>query len=135
METTEPVCQRFVGAALDRAIGDLLVTTLTPLAVEVALAVQEELQARADEADRLGRQQVEQARYEAELAQRRYIRVDPDNRLVAKSLEADLNHKLRALADAQQNYERQRQADGRLLSDQQRQEVTTLAADFPQLSG
>ena len=73
VETTEPVCQRFVGAALDRAIGDLLVTTLTPLAVEVALAVQEELQARADEADRLRRQQVERARYEAELAQRRYI--------------------------------------------------------------
>jgi len=135
VETTEPVCQRFVGAALDRAIGDLLVTTLTPLAVEVALAVQEELQARADEADRLRRQQVERARYEAELAQRRYIRVDPDNRLVAESLEADWNHKLRALADAQQNYERQRQADGRLLSDQQRQEVTTLAADFPRLWG
>jgi hypothetical protein len=72
-------------------------------------------------------------RYEAELAQRRYLRVDPDNRLVAESLEADWNHKLRALADAQEDYERQRQADGHLLSDQQRQEIASLAADFPRL--
>jgi DNA invertase Pin-like site-specific DNA recombinase len=133
VETTEPPCQRLVGAALDRAIGKLLVEMVTPLALEVALAVQDELQAHADKADRLRRQQVERARYEAELAQRRYLRVDPDNRLVAESLEADWNHKLRALADAQEDYEQQRQADGRLLSDQQRQEIASLAADFPRL--
>ena len=55
--------------------------------------------------------QVERARYEAELAQRRYLRVDPDNRLVADSLEADWNAKLRALADAQDAYERARGSD------------------------
>ena len=60
----------------------------------------EELQSRAEEADRLRRQQVERARYEADLAQRRYLRVDPDNRLVADSLEAEWNHKLHALAAA-----------------------------------
>ena len=133
VETAAPLCQNFVGAHLDRAIGTLLVETVTPLALEVALAVQEELQARADEADRLRRQQVERARYEAELAQRRYLRVDPDNRMVAESLEADWNQKLRALADAQEEYERQRQADSRLLSDQQRQEILGLASDFPRL--
>ena len=129
----EPPCQRVLGAGLDRAIGDLLVETVTPLALEVALSVQEELQSRAEEADRLRRQQVERARYEAELAQRRYLRVDPDNRLVADSLEADWNQKLRALADAQEEYERQRQADGRLLDERQRQQILALATDFPRL--
>jgi hypothetical protein len=93
-----PPCQRILGRELDRAVGELMVETVSPLALEVALAVQEELQARAEETDRLRRQQVERARYEAELAQRRYLRVDPDNRLVADSLEADWNQKLRAMA-------------------------------------
>jgi hypothetical protein len=77
-----------------------LVETVSPLALQVALAVQDELEARAQEVDRIRRQQVERARYEAELAQRRYLRVDPDNRLVADSLEAEWNNKLRALVAA-----------------------------------
>jgi hypothetical protein len=75
-----------MGADIDRAIGELLVESVSPLALEVALSVQDELAARADEAERLRRQQVDRARYEAELAQRRYLRVDPDNRLVAVTL-------------------------------------------------
>ena len=133
IEHGRPLCQRILGRDLDRAIGDLLIETITPLALEVALGVQDELQARGEGADRLRRQQVERARYEAELAQRRYLRVDPDNRLVAGSLEADWNHKLRALADAQGDYDRQRQADSNLLDDQQRQQVLALATDFPRL--
>jgi hypothetical protein len=84
---------------------------MSPVALEVALAVQEELQSRLEEADQLRQTQVERARYEAELAQRRYLRVDPDNRLVADTLEADWNHKLSALDEAQQEYERKREAD------------------------
>lgn len=59
------------------------------------------LQARLDESDRLRKQHVERARYEAELAQRRYMRVDPENRLVADTHEADWNKKLRALAKSE----------------------------------
>lgn len=133
IEHAQPPCQRVLGGDLDRAIGDLLVETVSPLALEVALAVQAELEARADEADRLRRQHVERARYEAELAQRRYLRVDPDNRLVADSLEADWNHKLRALTAAQEDYERQRQTDGPILDREQRARVLALATDFPRL--
>ncbi|EQD31081.1 resolvase domain-containing protein, partial [mine drainage metagenome] len=89
VEFSQPVCQRIVGGQLDRAIGRLLVETVTPLALEVSLAVQEELQTRARDADRLRHQQVERASYEAELAQRRYLSVDPGYRLVANTLEAD----------------------------------------------
>lgn len=99
----------------------------------MALAVQHELDTRADDADRLRRLQVERARYEADLAQRRYLRVDPDNRLVAAELEADWNAKLRALTTAQEDYEQQRQASQTALSDQQRQAILALATDFPRL--
>lgn len=126
-------CQRILGRDLDRTVGELLVQTVTPLTLEVALAVQQELQTRAEDADRLRRQQVERVRYEAELAQRRYLRVDPDNRLVAGSLEADWNQKLRALAAAQEDYERQCQSEGLLLDEQKRAQVLALATDFPRL--
>ena len=93
-----PRCQTIPGAAIDTAIGQLLLDTLTPLALEVALTVQAELDTRADEADPLRRHHVERARHRADLARRRYLAVDPDNRLVADTLEADWNDALRALA-------------------------------------
>ena len=129
----EPPCQVIYGAGIDTAIGKLLVEAVSPLALEVALSVQQEIQTRVEEADRLRRTQVERARYEAQLAQRRYLQVDPDNRLVAGALEADWNSKLRALADAEQEYEQQRQADSAVIDPQQRERILALARDFPRL--
>jgi DNA invertase Pin-like site-specific DNA recombinase len=129
----EPVCQQVPGAAIDQAIGELLVSAMTPLALEVALAVQQELQSRIDEADQLRRKQVEQARFEADLARRRYLHVDPANRLVADSLEADWNDKLRQLSDAQVEYERQRENDRLAITDEHRARIAALANDFPRL--
>jgi len=126
-------CQYIHGEALDGAIGELLVETVTPLALEVTLAIQEELQRQAEAVDRLRRQQVERARYEAELAQRRYMRVDPDNRLVADALEAEWNQKLRTLAEAQDHYQQQRDRDHLILDEQARAEIAALAVDFPRL--
>ncbi len=133
IENAEPLCQRIPGSDIDRVVGDMLMELVNPVTLEVALTVQQELQARLDEADRLRRQQVERARYEAELAQRRYMRVDPENRLVADSLEADWNQKLRALAEAQQEYEKQREQDRRIFDDEQRAAILALAQDFPRL--
>jgi hypothetical protein len=106
---------------------------MTPFALEVALTVQDELMTRAAEADRLRAQHVERARYEAELAQQRFLRVHPDHRLVADTLERDWNAKLRALAEAQDAYEQGRKADQRILEEQQRAEILALATDFPRL--
>jgi hypothetical protein len=61
------------------------------------------------------------------------LRVDPDNRLVADSLEADWNDKLRALAEAQQEYERRREQDHRIFTEEQREMILALATDFPRL--
>ena len=95
--------------------------------------MQQELQSRLEEADRLRQQQVERSRYEAELARRRYLRVDPDNRLVADSLEADWNAKLKMLSEAQELCERQREQDRKAVDDQQRAAILSLASSFPQL--
>lgn len=133
IEHGEPICQHIPGAAIDDAVGNILVEAVTPMTLEVALSVQQELQSRLDEADRLRQQQVERASYEAELARRRYLRVDPDNRLVADSLEADWNDKLRRLAETQEVCERQRAQDRKLVDEQQRAAILSLATNFPQL--
>jgi hypothetical protein len=122
-----------MGDQIDRVVGQLLVESVTPLALDVTLSVQQELQTRAEEVDRLRRKQVERARYEADLAQRRYLHVDPANRLVADSLEADWNEKLRALTAAQEEYEQQRRQDRAIVDEQQRIRIAALASDFPRL--
>ena len=128
-----PICQHIPGTEIDRAIGELLVRMIEPVTLEVALAVQQELQSRLEEADQLRHQQVKRARYEADLAQNRYMQVDPNNRLVADSLEADWNEKLRALANAQERYEQQCQADRAVFDEQSKARVLSLATDFPRL--
>src|ERR1700677_3737936 len=102
-----PVCLYLPGHTIDQAIEQLLLQTVTPLALEVALTVQAELEARVDQADQLRRAHVERAHHHAELARRRYLAVYPDNRLVADTLEADWNDALRALQAAQDEYDRQ----------------------------
>jgi hypothetical protein len=133
IEHAEPICQRVPGVGIDHAIGALLVEAVNPVALEVTLAVQRELQSRLEDADRLRHKQVERAQYEADLAQRRYLRVDPDNRLVADSLEADWNNKLRALTEAHEEYARRRAQDARVLTDDQRATILALTSDFPRL--
>jgi len=133
IEQGQRKCQVIPGEHLDEAIGKLLLEMMTPMTLEIVLAVQEELQARGKEADRLRRQQVERARYEADLAQQRFMQVDPKNRLVADALECDWNNCLRALADAEQRYQQQSQADRAALDQKSKEQILALAADFPRL--
>jgi hypothetical protein len=133
VEHAVSICQHVLGEPIDKAVGQLLVESVTPLALEVTLAVQQELQARVEEVDKLRQKQVQRARYDADLAQRRYLHVDPANRLVADSLEADWNEKLRLLTAAQERYEQQRQQDRAVMDERQRARIAALARDFPQL--
>ncbi len=132
IEHAEPICQQIVGGELDAAIGRLLVEVVTPVTLEVALAVQKELESRSEESDQLRHQAVERAHYESDLARRRYMRCDPDNRLVADSLEAEWNQALRIQSAAQEHYDQQRQAQTGL-DDPQRASILALARDFPRL--
>jgi DNA invertase Pin-like site-specific DNA recombinase len=133
VDLATPRCQVLPGQAIDAAVTELLLSTMTPLNLEVALAVQQEIATRQQEAADLRAQQVTRAQYEADLAGQRYRRVDPNNRLVAATLEAEWNAALRALQEAQQEDERQRQADGRVLNEEVRGRVLALTSDFPRV--
>ncbi|MGD8263411.1 MAG: recombinase family protein [Desulfobacterales bacterium] len=133
IERWENSCQYIPGASIDEAISKLLLESLTPLTLEVALQVQKELENRFNEADKLRKQQVERAEYEANLARRRFIQVDPENRLVADTLEAEWNQKLRHLQDANDYYEKHRREESERLKKVQQKEVLKLAKDFPRL--
>ena len=133
IEKGAPNCQYIPGACVDEAIGELLIASVTPLSLEVALEVQRELESRFNEADKLRKQQVERAEYEANLARRRFMQVDPENRLVADTLEAEWNEKLRQLSEVQENYKRQRQLDSTKLQKEEQEKILNLAKDFPKL--
>src|SRR3954453_21521268 len=72
-----PPCQLVPGGNLDQAVGKALVETITPVKLELALAIQQEIDKREAETGRLYQLQVERARYESILAERRYKAVDP----------------------------------------------------------
>lgn len=91
--TALPKCQTLPGDKVDEAMGDLLMEVMTPMALEVSLAVQQEIQRRFEEADKLRLRQVERCRYDADFAKRQYMKVDPENRLIAEELEAEWNVK------------------------------------------
>jgi DNA invertase Pin-like site-specific DNA recombinase len=131
IEHAHRICQAIPGAGLDQQIGQLLIDTLTPLAIEAALTVTAELEHRAAEADALRAAHVERARYHADLARRRYLAVDPANRLVAGTLEADWNTALRALSQAQDASEQARKHDTGQLTDAQHTRIRQLATDLP----
>lgn len=131
LEHGDPVCQDIPGTGVDKAVGTLLVEAMTPMAIEVSLAVEQEVREKFEQADRLRLQQVERARYEMQCAQRRYMLVDPANRLVADSLEAEYNAKLHALAEAEDNYKQQREREQATLDEARKKQLFSLTKNFP----
>lgn len=129
----EPNCQSIAGAPIEEAIGLLIAQKMTPAAVELALEIRDEITARQQEADRLRSRAVERAQIDADLAQRRFMMVDPGNRLVASTLEAEWNDKLRILAKARDDVEHERRED-RLAVDQAiRERLVAMTTDFKKI--
>jgi hypothetical protein len=131
--TAAPISQHANGAAIDDAVAALALDTVSPLAIEVALPVSDELAARAAAADRIRAAHVQRTQQAADAARRRYLAVDPANRLVASTLEADYNDALRELAAARDDYQRAAAAADGPLSPAQRAAISQLASDFPAL--
>jgi hypothetical protein len=126
-------CQSVPGKLVDAAVAALMIELMTPMTLAVTLEVQRELEARAAETDAARRLHVERMQYEAELARRRYMKVDPDNRLVADTLEADWNGKLRLHAEAVEEYERRSKHQAATLSAEARRRILGLAEQLPQI--
>jgi DNA invertase Pin-like site-specific DNA recombinase len=129
----EPTCQSIAGVPIDKAVGALVAAIMTPAAVELALEIRKEIESRHDEADRLRFRAVERAQIDADLAQRRFMLVDPNNRLVADTLEREWNDKLRALALAQEERRRGRHEDQHIIDAAIRDRLVAMTTDFETL--
>ena len=126
-----PKCQTVPGTAVDEAIGGLLVEMVTPTSLDVAMEVFDEIRARREEVVRLHKAQLEHARHEAELAQRRFLLVDPGNRLVAADLERRWNDALRTMASIEEECTRAASVQTPDLTAEEILRVRKLAEDFP----
>ncbi len=132
-QATEQTCQHILGAGLDAAIADLLLAQVTPFTIDTALEVYEELHTQIEAAQHLREQQVERARYAAEQAQRRFLRVDPENRLVASVLEAEWNARLQEYTQVQEQAQKQQEKEQHRLSTLEQQAIANLVEDFPRV--
>ena len=121
---------RVGGAGIDAAVTAVFLAALQPVALQACLAAAQQLEDGHDAALAQWRRQVEQARYQAGQAERRYRVVDPDNRLVARGLETEWNTALQALADAQAELARRQAARPKTLTPQEKATILTLSDDL-----
>jgi len=129
----EKVCQTVPGQAVDGKISEQLLMRLTPEVVSQAVSVQKELEKRQGETLNYYQMRVDKCRYEAELARRRFMQVDPDNRLVALELESSWNMKLRALDKARDEYDHEIEKLERETVLQDHSLLDNLAQRFPEV--
>jgi DNA invertase Pin-like site-specific DNA recombinase/uncharacterized protein YndB with AHSA1/START domain len=123
-------CLRVGGTQIDQAVSGALLAALTPAGVKAALHAAEALEHDHDAALAQWRLQVEQARYQAERAERRYRQVEPEHRLVARGLERDWERALSALAEAEAELALREQQRPRALTDAEREQLLALGADL-----
>jgi len=134
LQTSADACQRVCsGAAIDKAVGDVLVEMITPLAMSSVIQVQNELVERDREIDALKRKNVERCRKEMETARTRYFNTDPANTLVAKRLEADWNEKIRIYEESAASYEKERKQNLDTVDERTQRKLMELADDFKSL--
>jgi hypothetical protein len=126
-------CQSVPAGDVDAAVARLLLELMTPMAVEMTLAIQSELDRRIAEREHHHQLRITRARYESDLARRRFMLVDPANRLVAAGLEAEWNRRLSELAVVEQELARFRAGSHEQLSADMRHRIEALTRDLPQL--
>jgi DNA invertase Pin-like site-specific DNA recombinase len=126
-------CFNLGGLAIDRAVADAFLTAVTPAAVEATVLSVQQLQSHHDAALAQWRLEIERLRYEAERAERRYRTVDPENRLVARGLEAEWEKHLRDLAAAEAELRRREQQQPTSIGPAQLQRLRVLGADLRQV--
>src|ERR1700745_126657 len=91
----------FGGLRVDKAVVRELIRAVEPMAVEASMAAERKLMERQAEQRRIIELELQQARYEASLAERRYAACDPDNRLIAATLEKNWETALRRVRDCE----------------------------------
>ena len=124
-------CQTMRGDKIDEVVKERFLEAIEPAQLEVSLATLDQIEARARQIERQWRLRQERAQYEADLARRRFISIDPENRLVARSLEREWNEKLAALETLGHEYVAWGQQVIRPFSAEDRRRILELAQDLP----
>jgi DNA invertase Pin-like site-specific DNA recombinase/predicted DNA-binding transcriptional regulator AlpA len=126
-------CLNIGGVQIDQAVTQALLDALEPAGLEAALQAAEQLEADQDAALEQWRLTVERARYEAQRAERRYRAVEPENRLVARGLEAEWERCLRAVEQARRELDQRERLRPRALSAEERSSVLALGQHLQQV--
>jgi DNA invertase Pin-like site-specific DNA recombinase len=129
----QDACQSLSAKALDGEVVRLALLALEPSALEVSLRVAADLQRQHEQAEASWRQRLERAAYAAERSHRQYQAVEPENRLVARTLEAAWELALRQQRQLIEEHERWRQERPRILTPQEQEQIRALASDLPTL--
>lgn len=129
--TARGVCWSVLGDALDNEVESLFLATMIPSEIDLTLAVDREANDQAASLADQWQARREQAGYQARRAERRYKTVDPDNRVVARTLEREWEARLHELEEVDRQYaaaRRERRID---LSDEDRDLLRAIARDLP----
>jgi DNA invertase Pin-like site-specific DNA recombinase len=127
------LCQEVRALPVDTLVEEVLLDALAPDQIAIALATMGQLE---EESRQLGRQWTlrrERARYEAERARRQYDTVEPENRLVARSLERAWEDKLRAVEAIEQEYARWLSQEPAVMGEAERVALKRLGENLPQI--
>jgi DNA invertase Pin-like site-specific DNA recombinase len=127
------MCFNVAATRIDDAVTRLLLDAVKPAEIEIGLAVVREVERQSGEVDRQWTLRLDRARYEAHLAERRYKAVDPENRVVARSLEREWNDKLSEVERTEREHEEARRRDRLVLADEDRVRIMRLAKDLPRV--
>ena len=123
-------CLRVGGLRIDQAVVRAFLDTVNPAGIDAALVAENNIQADHETALAQWRLQVERARYGAQRAERRYRAVEPENRLVARTLEAEWEHRLTELAAAEAELSRRERERPGPITDEQRKRIRLLGNDL-----
>jgi DNA invertase Pin-like site-specific DNA recombinase len=124
-----PGCRGVMGEVIERAVAERLLQAVAPEQVALALKAADTVTDRRSRVTRAVELRVERARYDVVRAERAFHQCDPDNRLVARTLESRWETKLRELADAEVELARQAAAPALPA----RADIEALARDLPRL--
>jgi DNA invertase Pin-like site-specific DNA recombinase len=126
-------CLRVGGVRVDRAVVETFLEAIAPAGLEAAIAAQSLGEAQDQNALKQFRLQAERARYEAERAERRFRHVEPENRLVARTLETEWENKLHDQRAAEAELARKEQEQKLQLTDRQREQIRALGSDLKRI--
>jgi DNA invertase Pin-like site-specific DNA recombinase len=127
------ICQSLALRPLDQAIEALVLEAIKPAALELSLRAAADIEAERERNERVWAQRLERARFEVQRTHRQYDAVEPENRLVARSLERQLEEKLVALQELEEAHRRHLAKQPPVLSAAERAGIMALAADIPAL--